>query len=163
MKQRGVTLIQMMCALALAGLLANVGLPAYNQLSDDLHRASAARDLAQALRSARSHALLQQQTVLVEPLEGDWGKGWRTRLAHNNQSLREQRLARKLSIASNLGKEVKFSGLGVPLRGNGGFLGGTLEICRRTAQASRYWIVLAPSGRVDLRTVSNEPSRCAGA
>jgi len=153
----------MMCALALASLLAQVGLPAYDNLSDDLHQAAAARSLAQTLRSARSHAVLQQQAVKVQTLEGDWGMGWRTLLAHNGQLLHEQRLARRLKVASNVDNEVKFSGLGVPLRGNRGFLGATLEVCPRSEQMSRYWVVLAPSGRIDLRTGTRKPSRCADA
>ncbi|ANY88361.1 MULTISPECIES: GspH/FimT family pseudopilin [Pseudomonas] len=163
MQQRGATLIQMMCALALVSLLAQVGLPAYANLSHDLHQAAAARYLAQALRSARSHAVLQQQAVQVQALEGDWGLGWRTHLAHNGQLLHEQRLVRRLEIASNVDNEVTFSGLGVPLRGNRGFLGATLEICPRPEQAGQYWVVLAPSGRVDLRTGTRGSSRCAGA
>ena len=152
----------MMCALALISLLAQVGLPAYANLSHDLHQAAAARYLAQALRSARSHAVLQQQAVQVQALEG-LGSGLAYTLAHNGQLLHEQRLARRLEIASNVDNEVTFSGLGVPLRGNRGFLGATLEICPRTEQTSRYWVVLAPSGRVDLRTGTRDSSRCAGA
>lgn len=163
MWQRGVTLIQMMCALALASLLAQVGLPAYANLINDLHQATAARSLAQALRSARSHALLQQEAVQVQALEGDWGLGWRTLLAHNGQLLHEQRLSRRVKVTSNVKNEVRFSGLGVPLRGNGGFLGATLEICSPPEHLSRYRVVLAPSGRVDLRTGTRELSRCAEA
>ena len=96
MKQRGVTLIQMLSALAVATLLTQIGLPAYARMSDDLQRAAVARDLAQALRSARSHALLQGQPVLVQALDGNWGNGWRVALEHNRQVLREQRLARPL-------------------------------------------------------------------
>ncbi|MCO7513795.1 GspH/FimT family pseudopilin [Pseudomonas guariconensis] len=162
MKQQGVTLIQTLCALALVSLLTQVGIPAYNHLSEGLHQAAAARELAHALRNARGHALLRQQTVLVRALQNDWGIGWRTLLAHDGQLLHERRLGRRLKVVGNLGNEVKFSGLGVPLRGNGAFLGGTFEICQGTTQASHLQVVLAPSGRISLRTGTADPPLCAG-
>ena len=162
MRQRGVTLIQMMFALAMAALLTQLGMPAYARLSDDLHRSAAARDLAQALRSARSHAMLQSQQVLVQSLEDDWGKGWRVLLEHNQQVLREHRLSRPVNIAANTGRQVKFSALGVPLGVNNGLLGGRLELCEKPSSKSQYRVVLATSGRISLRTDEPEKSLCAG-
>ncbi|MGH2290226.1 MULTISPECIES: GspH/FimT family pseudopilin [Pseudomonas] len=162
MRQQGATLIQMMLALAMAAVLIQLGMPAYNGLSDDLLRAAAARDLAQALRSARSHALLQGQAVLVLPLESDWGKGWRVMLAHNQQVLREQRLVRPLRIVANTAEQVKFSALGVPQGRNANLLGGTLHICQAGAAASQYRVVLATSGRLSLRTDELFEPLCAG-
>jgi type IV fimbrial biogenesis protein FimT len=43
---------------------------------------------------ARNQALLRQRAVLVQPVEGDWGKGWRLSLEHDGQLLREHRLGR---------------------------------------------------------------------
>ncbi|WP_176513830.1 GspH/FimT family protein [Pseudomonas faucium] len=162
MKQQGVTLLQMMLALGLATLLTQLGMPAYTRFSDDLHRAAAARDLAQALRSARSHALLQSQPVMVQSLENDWGKGWRVLLEHNQQVLREHRLPRPMNIAVNIDEQVRFSALGVPLGRNNGLLGGRLELCEKPFAPSQYRVVLATSGRVSLRTDELENSLCAG-
>ena len=162
MKQRGVTLIQMLSALAVAMLLTQLGMPAYARMSDDLHRAAAARDLAQALRSARSHALLQGQPVLVQAFNGDWGNGWRVALEHNRQVLREQRLARPLKIISNKGEQFKFSGLGVPMQPGGNWLGATLEVCERASATSRYQVVLGSSGRVRVQTKDSSNNRCPG-
>lgn len=153
MRQQGATLIQMMLALAIAAVLTQLGMPAYTGISDDLHSAAAARDLAQALRSARSHALLQGQAVLVQPIEGDWGKGWRAVLEHNQQVLREHRLSRPLKIAHNTRGQVRFSALGVPL----GLNNATLEICERSSPTGQHHVVLSTSGRVSLRT--GEPER----
>ncbi|WP_449429974.1 GspH/FimT family pseudopilin [Pseudomonas putida] len=162
MRQQGATLMQMMFALAMAAVLTQLGVPAYSSLSDDVHRAAVARDLAQALRTARSHALLQSQAVLVQPVEDDWGKGWRVVLEHNRQLLREQRLLRPLKIVANIGNQVKFSGLGVPQGRNANLLGGTLQLCQRTAKASQYQVVLATSGRISLRTEELSQPLCAG-
>lgn len=160
MKQRGVTLIQMLSALAVAVLLTQLGMPAYARMSDDLHRAAAARDLAQVLRSARSHALLQGQPVLVLALDGNWGNGWRVVLEHNRQVLREQRLSKPLKITSNRGEQFKFSALGVPMTSGNSWLGAKLEMCERAAARSRYQVVLASSGRVRLLTEDRSNDRC---
>ncbi|WP_395589215.1 GspH/FimT family pseudopilin [Pseudomonas sp. TR47] len=156
MKQQGVTLIQMMFGLAMAALLTQLGMPAYAKLSDDLHRAAAARDLAQALRSARS------QAVVVQSLDNDWGKGWRVLLEHNQQLLREYRLARPQRVKANIGSQVKFSALGVPLGKSNNLSGGRLEVCERSSATSRHRVVLATSGRVSLRTDELKKSLCAG-
>ncbi|KIY42059.1 MULTISPECIES: GspH/FimT family pseudopilin [Pseudomonas] len=161
MKQRGATLIQMLSALAVAVLLTQLGMPAYARMSDDLHRAAAARDLAQALRSARSHALLQGQPVLVQALDGDWGKGWRVALEHSQQVLREQRLARPLKIVSNRGAQFKFSAQGVPMNLGNGWLALTLEVCERSAATSRHQVVMASSGRVNLLAEDRNNTQCA--
>lgn len=161
MRQQGVTLIQMMSVLAMVALLTQLAAPAYANLTEDLRQAAAARDLAQSLRSARGDALLQNRSVVVQPLEGDWGKGWQTVLEGNQQLLREHRLGRPMRIAANLEK-LRFSGLGVPLRDNGAFSGGTLQICQRAQVSSQHRVVVAPSGRVSLRSGASEAPRCAG-
>ncbi|MFJ4453590.1 GspH/FimT family pseudopilin [Pseudomonas sp. NPDC089392] len=163
MKQRGVTLIQMLSALAVAVLLTQLGVPAYARMTEDLHRAAAARDLAQTLRSARSHALLHGQNVLVHGVDSDWGKGWRVVLELNQQVLREQHLSRPLRIMANIGNQIRFSGLGVPMNKNNGMLFGRLEICEKTAATSLQRVVMASTGRIDLRTGKPEKdSLCAG-
>lgn len=159
MRQRGVTLIQMLSALAMAVLLTQLGIPAYARMSDDLHRAAAARDLAQALRSARSHAVLQGQPVVVVALDGNWGNGWRAVLEHNQQVLREHRLSRPMYIAANTGGQVKFSAQGVPMQPNNAQLSGRLVVCEKTN--SPYHVVLASTGRVALRTGEPNHPLCA--
>jgi type IV fimbrial biogenesis protein FimT len=146
-----------MFALPVAALLTQLGIPAYANLSADLHRATVARDLAQALRTARSHAVLQSQPVRVQPLENDWGKGWRVLLEHNQQVLREQRLSRPIRIAENTGGQVRFSAVGMPL----GLFGATLEICERSATASRYSVIVSSAGRIRLSVDGTEKSLCA--
>ncbi|MCG8295820.1 GspH/FimT family protein [Pseudomonas entomophila] len=158
MRQQGVTLIQMMCALAVAGLLTHLGTTAYTTISETLHQAATARELAQALRAARNHAMLRQQAVRVRPREGDWSKGWRVTLERNDELLREYQLVRPLRITASSTREVRFSRRGAPL--GEGFGGTTLDICQRTTLLSRHQVVLSPSGRVSLR--SDEGRRCAG-
>lgn len=158
MRQQGVTLLQMMSALAVAGLLTQIGVSAYGQLSEQLNQAATARELAQALRDARNQALLRQRAVVVQPMEEDWGKGWRVLLEHNDLLLREHRLAKPARIVASSGRAVRFSGRGAPL--GDGFGGITLTLCRRGGAGSEQRVVLSPSGRV--RLLSDEKRRCAG-
>lgn len=158
MRQQGVTLIQMMCALAVAGLLTHLGTSAYSAFSEVLHLSATARELAQTLRAARNEAMLRHQAVRIRPLEGNWGMGWGVSLEHDNQLLREHRLARPLRITASSAREVRFSRRGAPL--GEGFGGITLDICQRATLLSRHQVVLSPSGRVSLR--SDEGRRCAG-
>ncbi|WP_110991774.1 GspH/FimT family pseudopilin [Pseudomonas sichuanensis] len=158
MRQQGVTLIQMMCALAVAGLLTHLGISAYSKVNEELYQSATARELVQALRDARNQALLRQQAVLVLPVEGDWGKGWRLSLEHDGQLLREHRLGRPIWIVASDPREMRFSGRGAPL--GSGFGGITLHICQRNTGASLYQVVLSPSGRI--RLLNDEKRRCAG-
>ncbi|WP_310196962.1 GspH/FimT family protein [Pseudomonas hunanensis] len=161
MRQQGATLLQMMLALAMAALLTQLGMPSYAAFSEDLHRAAAARDLMQALRNARSHATLQQQPVRVQPINEDWGQGWRLLLADNGQLLREYPLRRGLKIVGNFDGEVRFSAQGIPMRGNA-LLGGRLEICGQSLDAQRRQVILAPSGRVRLSSDAADKPLCPG-
>ncbi len=158
MRQQGVTLLQMMSALAVAGLLTQLGVSAYGKLSEELHQAATARELVQALRDARNQALLGQRAVVVRPMEEDWGKGWRVVLEHNGQLLREYRLAKPARIVASSARTVRFSGRGAPL--GDGFGGITLAVCRRGATGGEQHVVLSPSGRVSLREGDN--GLCAG-
>ena len=158
MKQQGVTLLQMMCALTIGSLLTHLGITAYNRLGETLQLAAVARDLAQTLRAARNQAALQQQALTVHPLEGDWGKGWRVAQERDGQLVREHRLNRPAKVLASSAREVRFSRRGAPV--GVGFVGITLDICQRSGPGSQHQVVLSPSGRVSLR--SDEGRRCAG-
>lgn len=163
MRQQGATLIQMMFALTIAAALTQLGMPAYVNMTDDLHRAAAARDLMQGLRSARSHALLQNRVVVFQPLDNDWGAGWRIVLEDNQQVVQEHRLVRPLRIVASTGREVKFSEVGIPLGRNANLLGITLVVCKRVAESTPYRVIVATSGRVRLDTEeANRPDCRAG-
>ncbi|WP_442112197.1 GspH/FimT family protein [Pseudomonas sp. NUPR-001] len=167
MKQQGVTLIQLLLALALLGLLTQLGIPAYNNMSAGLQRQAVANDLAQALRSARSEALARNSTVRLEALESDWSKGWRMLLDEHDSAelLLERRNNGRTVIVGNrpVARQVRFSGLGVAVLESGGFQAGTLYVCQRPEALSQYRVVLSRSGRVSLRDDLIEQPLCAAA
>ncbi|MNT50111.1 Type II transport protein GspH [compost metagenome] len=165
MKQQGVTLIQMMFAAALLGLLTQIGAPAYNAMSTGLQRQAAAKDLAQALRTTRSEALLRNSVVRLQALDADWSNGWRMIVEQDMQLLQEWRRNGRTIIVANrpVARQVRFSGLGVPLLESGAFQAGTLHVCQRPEALSHYQVVLSRSGRVSLRdTLSHLPLCAAG-
>ncbi len=160
MRQQGVTLMQLLGVLALLGVLTQLGAPAYADWRESVYQAAVARELAQSLRSARSQALLHSQAMVVRPIEQEWGQGWRAVLEASGQVVREHRLQRQSSIAANLA-EVRFDALGIPRRDNGAFVGGTLQICTEARGLSQHRVVLAPSGRVSVRSEAMQTPRCA--
>ncbi|PWB34821.1 type II secretion system protein [Pseudomonas sp. SDI] len=162
MKQQGVTLIQLVAALALLMLLTQLGLPAYNAMSQDLLRQALAEQLAQTLRSARSEALLRNQVVSVEARAGNWSSGWRVLLeAHGGELLHEVALHGQVPIVGNqpVARQVRFSGLGVAVQAGGAFQAGTLHVCQGPGR-SVYQVVLARTGRVSLRQASSAQALC---
>lgn len=165
MRQQGVTLVQMLFALALLGMLSQLGIPAYSDMSAGLQRQTAAADLARTLRTARSEALLRNSTVRVQAMEENWSNGWRMMLEQDSQLLHEWRRDGRAIIVGNqpVMRQVSFNGLGLPMQQGGGFQAGTLHVCQRPEAISHYQIVLSPSGRVSLREERIEHPLCAGA
>ncbi|QBF28515.1 type II secretion system protein [Pseudomonas tructae] len=153
----------MMFALALVGMLTHISLPAYNTMSSGLQQHAAARDLAQALRTARSEALLRNQVVRLQALEDNWSNGWRMVVEQDGPLLLYEQRFERVSIVGNqpVARQVRFSGLGVPMHEGGAFQAGTLFICQRPDPFSQYRVVLAPTGRVSLREEPGEQPLCA--
>ncbi|MET0265794.1 MAG: GspH/FimT family pseudopilin [Duganella sp.] len=76
---RGVTLVELMMVLALAGVLLGVAAPAYQQILRGQQLRAAVNDLVAAIDLTRSHALALGRTVLLAPLDPggvDWRAGW---------------------------------------------------------------------------------------
>lgn len=162
--QRGATLIQIMLALALAGVLTQVSLSAYSAVSDELHRALLARELAQALRLTRGQALLHGEVVALQPLDSGWDAGWQVVRVKDRQIVREQRFGQRAQVAvvGSTGREIRFSAQGVPLAGHGTLRNGTFHVCDAETGRSRHQVVWASSGRISLRTEDFAQPRCAG-
>lgn len=163
MKQRGVTLIQMLFAVGLLALLTQLGISAYSEMSRDLQQQAIAESLAQALRATRSEALLRNQVVMLQGLEGDWSKGWQMLPEQAGAPLLREYSARgSVKVIGNqpVAHRVRFSGLGVPLREGGAFQAGTLLVCGAPGQERLYQVRLSASGRVSLRHAPPDRPLC---
>jgi type IV fimbrial biogenesis protein FimT len=76
--QRGFTLTEILIALAIIGILASLGAPAFNDLIKSQRIKSMATDINASLAFARSEAVKRNRNVTMTPITtGAWEDGWR--------------------------------------------------------------------------------------
>ncbi|WP_448653000.1 GspH/FimT family pseudopilin [Pseudomonas fluorescens] len=170
MKQRGFTLIELLLSLLLSGILANLAAPGFKGLLESQQRQTAAQSLASGLRYARTEAIARNRAVVIHAREEDWSRGWRVivdesgrgHLDHNNPVLLERQDSGQIPIVGNgpVKTQVRFSGLGEPIFSAGGFRAGTVHVCDSSQAQSLFQVVLAPSGRISLRSDTSEQALC---
>jgi type IV fimbrial biogenesis protein FimT len=76
---RGVTLVELLVVLAIAGILLSVAAPAYQQVVRRQQLRAAVTDLVAALDLTRSQAIARGRVVMLAPLDPggeDWKNGW---------------------------------------------------------------------------------------
>jgi type IV fimbrial biogenesis protein FimT len=76
-RARGFTLIEMMLAIALLGILVGIAVPAYRDVILNQRVTSATNDLHAALSFARSEAVKRNANVTLLPAADGWADGWR--------------------------------------------------------------------------------------
>ncbi|AKS06459.1 GspH/FimT family pseudopilin [Pseudomonas trivialis] len=170
MQQRGFTLIELLLGLIVSSILANLAVPSFKSLLESQQRHSAAQSLAGGLRYARTEAVARNRAVVIHALDEDWSRGWRVivdesgrgHLDDENPVLLEHQDSGKVPIVGNgpLKNQVRFSGLGEPIFSGGGFRAGTVHVCASDQAQSLYQVVLAPSGRISLRSDPAEQALC---
>ena len=170
MQQRGFTLIELLLGLLLSGVLAHLAVPNFKSLLDSQQQQGAAQSLAGGLRYARTEAIARNHAVVIHALEEDWGQGWRVildvsgrgHLDDDNPVLLERQDSGRVPMVGNgpVRSQVRFSGLGEPVFSGGGFRAGTVHVCATEQAQSLYQIVLAPSGRISLRSDRAEQALC---
>jgi type IV fimbrial biogenesis protein FimT len=84
-KNTGFTLIEMMIAIAIIGILAAIGMPAYKNTITSMRMSTKINELSNSLNFARSEAMKRGLTTSVCPISGsacasstDWSGGWST-------------------------------------------------------------------------------------
>lgn len=172
MKQSGFTLIELLLGLIVSAILAHLTVPSFKSLLESQQQHSAARSLADGLRYARTEAVARNQAVVIHALDDDWGQGWRVvldvsgrgQLDDDNPVLLMRQDSGRVPVVGNgpVKSEIRFSGLGDPVFSGGGFRAGTVHICATGDSQSVYQIVLAPSGRISLRSDKTEQALCRG-
>ena len=172
MRQQGFTLIELLLGLIVSGILAGLATPGFKGLLDSQQRHGAAQSLTAGLRYARTEAIARNQAVVIHARENSWSQGWRVivdasgrgHLDDDNPVLREHQDNGGVTIVGNgpVKNQVRFSGLGEPVFSGGGFRAGTVHVCATDLAQSLYQVVLAPSGRISLRSDSAEQALCRG-
>lgn len=170
MQQRGFTLIELLLGLIVSGILAHLTAPGLKTLLESQQQQSAAQSLASGLRFARTEAIARNRAVVVHALNNDWSHGWRVivdvsgrgPLDEDNPVLLERQDSGRVAIVGNgpVKSQVRFSGMGEPVFFGGGFRAGTLHVCGTDQTQSLHQVVLAPSGRISLRSDSVEQALC---
>ena len=79
--QRGITIVELMVALAIAAILLGMALPAYNGFIAQRNLTAQGNDLVLAIQLAKSEAALRGQLVSVQSRDAadggnEWGPGW---------------------------------------------------------------------------------------
>lgn len=75
-RQRGVSLFELIVALAIFTILATLAVPSFTQMVASQRVKSASSDLYSALVRARSEAIKRNADVTLAPVDGSWQKGW---------------------------------------------------------------------------------------
>ena len=170
MRQHGFTLIELLLALLLSGVLAHLATPNFKSLLQSQQRQGAAHALASGLRYARTEAIVRNRPVVIHAWDDDWSQGWRVildvsgrgHLDDDNPVLLERQDSGRVPIVGNgpVKNQVRFSGVGEPVFSGGGFRAGTVHVCAADQAQSLHQIVLAPSGRISLRSDRAEQALC---
>jgi type IV fimbrial biogenesis protein FimT len=171
MRQQGFSLIELLMGLTIVGIVLHLVSPAFAAVIESNLREHAAQSLYSDIRTARTEAIARHQGVMIHAIDGDWGQGWRIivdisgkgQKDASNPLLVERQSGTRLPIVGNrpVSTFVRFSDLGEPQFARGEFQAGTLHICAAREPVSQYQVVLAPTGRVSLRSVKAEQALCA--
>ena len=167
MKQRGVTLIELLVALTLIAIVATLAGPAFTALIESQRRQDTAQQMLSGLRMARVEAILRSQPVIMQALGGEWSQGWHVFVDANQNMVRdddettlaERSAHRNVRVVGNgrLVRRVGFDNTGRPLNN----ANGTLAVCLKDSPASHYQIAIAVTGRVSLRHEGFSSEPCA--
>lgn len=77
-KQRGTSLVEIVTALAVAGVLTTAGMPSLTATMNSRHASPTTNELVAALNLARSEALARGSRVAIAARSNaDWSQGWR--------------------------------------------------------------------------------------
>lgn len=167
MKQRGLTLIELLAGLLMLAILATLAVPAFGALVDSQRRQDTAHQLASGLRMARSEAIVRSQPVIMQALENDWSRGWQVFVDNNQNQFRDDD---ETLLAENAGqRNVRVVGNSkvmtrIGFDNTGRLLNnanGTLAVCMKESAASHYQVAIAVTGRVNLRKEGFTRDPCA--
>lgn len=164
---RGLTVIELLVAIAVLAVLAGVGAPALSSVADSMRLSATSNGFLSALHLARSEAIKRNgRVVLCKSADGlsctasgGWQQGWLVFHDANNDAgldngetviQRAGALHPSLRFTGNMNvaSYVSFIATGATKLVNGGFQAGTFTLCRQSAAGgAARWVVLNAVGR----------------
>jgi type IV fimbrial biogenesis protein FimT len=176
---RGVTLVEILVAIAITAVLAGIGIPSMAGMVHSVKLSSATNAFVSGLHLARSEAIKRNgRVVLCKSADGvscsssgGWQQGWLVFHDANNDGVRdgaetiihrEMPLSASFKLTGNLNvaRYVSFGPNGTTKLVGGGFQAGTLTLCQQSVSAAEgREIILNAIGRARVQKV--EVSACA--
>lgn len=170
MKQRGLTLLELIIALVIVGLLLSMALPGYSELRqrDQVHTSTLG--LYQAMQFTRNYAVSHNRRVTMKNAS-NWHDGWEIYADANNNGQRDENEP-ILQISNGLGdvkvvpnenvnNYVSFIGSGESRQqsntSKGAIQVGTFYICHPNQPGTTYQLTLSRGGRVNMRKTTENP------
>ena len=176
-RARGVTLIELIVALAIIAVLLAGAVPSFVRFVSNHRASTATNDLVHGIALARSEALKRSRRVYVAPLGGHWRDGWAVFVDRNDNRAfdppdREagddviavhDALPASIAITNSSGSRLEpftdsgapprpylmFDGGGYPRQRNGALNFGGIVVTDRTGSGSTIRTVcLGSSGRI---------------
>jgi type IV fimbrial biogenesis protein FimT len=156
-RQRGVTIIEIMVALAMAAILIGIGLPAFNGLVAQRTLTAQTNDFVLAVHYARSEASRRGELVSVRAEPGGWADGWCVVIGTARPCMEHEEVLRQFASTGDntVTADGGLNGVDILPFNSRGFLalnndGGTLTICHPDpAQNPGRVITLTRVGRVN--------------
>ena len=106
-KQIGFTLMELLMALAIVGIVAVFGIPSMTQFLASKRTDSQINEFLTTIREARTSAMKLNSTTIINPIDGDWTSGWQMGLDVNGNGSIDS-ILRESSIDSN---ELQFDSI----------------------------------------------------
>ena len=75
-RQLGFTLMELLMALAIVGIVAVFGIPSMTQFLASKRTDSQINEFITTIREARTSAMKRNSVILISPVNGDWSLGW---------------------------------------------------------------------------------------
>lgn len=155
MKGKGMTLVELLIAMVVLGVLAMAAVPAFQSMLDDYRRRTVANEFLQALKTARTQAVIRHVPVVLRSHPRGWGWGWdimldsRHRRSERADLLYKHKLSNRPRMEANqwLRQEVRFDSLGAVTGYNGVAHPGTLYLCDPKYHVTHLRIIVSWTGR----------------
>ena len=99
-KQRGVSLVEIIVTLAIVSILLSIATPSFTALMREIRVSMLAHEVQRGLMLARSEAIKRNDLVRMEAIDGDWTNGWTIQAGETIISTHRLDATKSLSITS---------------------------------------------------------------